>query len=148
MSWPETANNVNEVLKQAVRVQTRCGSNRTGAIATIAEFLGVSPQIIKMRINDEIVGHPRSKKLISDRCWTFMALILERERAWVERLAAEVEQNRLQLQLSLPFEGNANVPRNQKVAADRVSRDEADITAARRALAEFETMKRRNGRGR
>jgi hypothetical protein len=142
MYWPNPANNVNDVLRKAVKAQTRCGSNRTGAIATIADWLGVSPQIIKMRINDEIVGQPRCKKLLADRCWEFLAVLAQKERAWVEHLALEVEQNRLRLQLDLPLEGTPNAKSRRKSAARRVARDESDIATARRALADFEKIKR------
>ncbi len=142
MYWPESANNVNDVLKRAVRVQTRCGSNRTGAIATVAHWLGVSPQIVKMRINDEIVGEPRSKGLLAARCWDFLAMVAQRERAWVESLASEVEQNRLRLQLDLPLdEGNPNAAGDKRSSAGQVASNESDLANARRALADFEKLK-------
>ena len=148
MYWPESANNVNDVLKRAVRVQTRCGSNRTGAIATVAHWLGVSPQIVKMRINDEIVGEPRSKGLLAIRCWDFLAMVAQRERAWVESLASEVEQNRLRLQLNLPLdEGtmDANSQSNGRSDADRVADSEARVASMRRKLADFEKIKQQSG---
>jgi hypothetical protein len=144
MYWPDLANNVNDDLKKAVYVQTKCGSNRTGAIAIVADWLGVSPQIVKMRINDEIVGEPRSKGLLAAKCWEFLAMVAQRERAWVETLAAEVEQNRMRLQTDLNFEdrkpGDSS---NRNVDARRVFRDEADVAAARRALDEFENVRAR-----
>lgn len=140
-------NNVNSVLRQAVAVQSRCGNNRSSAIATVAAWLGVSPRIISMRINDEIVGQPRSKSLLADRCWDFLAMVAQRERAWVESLAAEVEQNRLRLQTDLNFQDRKpSASGNRGANARRVSRDEVGVAAARRALDEFATMKARHER--
>jgi len=142
MCWPNAANNLNTVLAKAVQAQTRCGSNRTGAIATVADFIGVSPQIVKMRINNEIVGEPRSKKLLAAKCWDFLDLVARRERAWVENLALEVEQNRLRLQMNLPLDRTDNGKSPGRSAADRVATDEAEVAAARRSLADFEKLKR------
>lgn len=139
-------NSLNAVLERAVQVQTRCGSNRTGAIATLADWLGVSPRIVEMRINDEIVGEPRSKGLLAAKVWEFLAHVERRERAWVENLAAEVEQTRLRLQLDLPLTGQKYDPGTETAAAELVSKNESDLAAARRALAEFEAVKRRTGR--
>lgn len=144
MSCRNTTNSVNDALRRAVRVQTECGSNRTGAIATVAAWLGVSPQIIKMRINDEIVGQPRSKGLIAARCWEFLAMVAQRERAWAENLAIEVEQNKLRLQLNLPLEGTVNGTIQSIRSADehRLDPSKGQLEGARRKLAEFETIKR------
>lgn len=146
--WPASTNSLNMVLKRAVHVQTKCGANQKSAIATVADWLGVSPQIVKMRINDEIVGEPRSKGLIVDRCWDFLAMVAQRERAWVESLAAEVEQNRLRLQTDLNFEDRkpSASTGNRGVTARRVHRDEVSVAAARRALEAFETVKARHER--
>lgn len=142
MSWPELANNVNGVLKTAVKVQSRCGDNRSKAIATVAHWLGVSPQIVKLRINDEIVGEPRSKNLLEEKCWDFLAMVAQRERAWVESLALEVEQNRTKQ----PLEGRPNaVDSNQTSAARRVARVQNDLAVARRELDEFERVKSQRG---
>lgn len=144
MNWPELANNVNDALKRAVQVHARYGSNRSGSIAAVADYLGVSPQIVKMRINDEIVGEPRSKGLLAARCWEFLAMVAQRERARAESLALEVEQARLRLQLNLPLTGQANAQSVDDTAARRVALQESDLATARRSLAEFEQIKRRS----
>lgn len=142
MYWPDLANDANSVLKHAVAVQTKCGSNRTGAIATVAAWLGVSPQIVKMRINDEVVGPPRNKQLV-DRCWGFLDMVAQRERAWVESLAHEVEQNRLRLQPDHPLEGIMNAESHRTLAVRRAARGATHVAAARRALAEVDEVVRR-----
>ncbi len=146
MYCPTSGNSVNDVLKRAVMVQARCGQNRTGAIETLAAWLGVSSRIVKMRINDEIVGEPRSKGLLAARCWDFLDMIAQRERAWIESLAVEVEQNRLRLQMNLPLDRNSNGIRkgDGNAAARRVERDENELAAARRALASYRSMKTRS----
>lgn len=144
MNWTNNSTTLNDVLRKAVDAQMRCRKNWMGATMTVADYLGVSPQLVRRRYYDEVTREPKSRNsLLAAKCWDFLAMVAQRERAWVENLALEVEQNRLRLQLGLPLEGTVNAQSDGKSAARCVGRDEADIAAARQALGEFEGLKSR-----
>lgn len=135
MSWAKN-HNTNATIRMAVRADIECGRNWMGATATLADWLDVSPQIIRMRYHDEVLGAPRRAGIV-EGCWRFMDYVADRQRAWLERLARQVEAERNQLQLTLPLEINPHVESSGGAHANRVGRHEAELVAARKALGDY-----------
>lgn len=128
---------INDLLRDCVRAEMKAGPrNESGAMATVAEAVGVSALTVRLRCLGYTTGVPR-KKHIRERCWAFLDRIVERERAWFERLAEAVERQRQSLQLTLPLEGTNNAASNSRSAPRAVARVEGSVAAARRAAGDY-----------
>lgn len=138
MSWPDLANSeINDLFRDCVKAEMKAGPrNQDGAMSAVAAFIGVSPQLVKLRFYDHVTGVPR-KKHIRERCWAFLDRIAERERAWWERMAETVEQQRQSLQLTLPLEGTPNAARDSRSVARRVARAASEVAAMDRAAGDY-----------
>ena len=62
MSCANNTNSVtiNDLFRKAVRAEVECGRNWMGATEALADWLGVSPQIVRMRCRDEVSAWVRS----------------------------------------------------------------------------------------
>lgn len=131
---------INDLIRKTVRAEVECGRNWMGATAALADWLEVSPQIVRMRYRDEVTGPPRRSGIV-EGCWRFLAYIQAREEVWLERLARDIELRREELQLSLPLE-----PMNGKNPlggdARRVARAEVEMASAKKAMAAVRRTRR------
>lgn len=89
------SHNFNDLLRRAVRVSQECGSNVTGARATVAAFIGMSTSTVEMRLRGDIKGPPRHHRAVEARVWAFLDTIAAKQRAWLARLEAEIETKRV-----------------------------------------------------
>lgn len=135
LSYSEITNSdINDLFRDCVRAEMKHGPrNECGAIATLAAEIGVSPQIVRLRCRDAITGSPRKKNL-RERCWAFLDRIAELERAWADRVAAEVARQRDDLQLKLPLEGGENAASGNRSVARVLGHAERDVATAYRSL--------------
>jgi predicted DNA-binding ribbon-helix-helix protein len=117
-------NDFNVLLRRAVRAAEKCGQNATGARADVAAFVGLSANTVGMRVRGEITGPPRRRQSLEDRVWAFLDMVASRQRAWLQRLEAEIEQKRA-----------------QDVASD-LNAASSNLESARRALADFDAARR------
>jgi hypothetical protein len=129
----------NDLIRRCVRGDMRDGRNMTGAIANVADFMGMHPRTVWLRYQDELTGEPRRAAGLADGLWRFLEAIHARERRWLERLERDIEQERNRLQLTLPLEPmNGARPRGgMGIGANGVARAEGDLAAAKKALADF-----------
>lgn len=128
--------NTNDVIRRAVRAEVECGRNWMGATATLADWLDVSPQIVRMRFRDEVLGEPRRAGIV-EGCWQFLDNIARRQRLWLERLDRDIQARRDDLQMILPLETNTHGRSGPVSAANRVARAESELARAHRAMADF-----------
>lgn len=95
---------INDMIRRAVRAEIESGANWQGATARLADFLDVSPRMIRARCRDEFVGASRRKRDLVEGCWAFLEMVAKRQAAWVERLARDITARRDRSQLTLPLE--------------------------------------------
>lgn len=139
---------INDLFRDCVRAEMKHGPrNESGAMSMVAQAVGVSPLTVRMRCRDLTTGRPR-KKGIRERCWSFLDAIARKERAWADRLAAEIERQRdemeAELQLRLPLEGNENgLGRDVGIVAKRLRAAERSLELADRATGDFARARRK-----
>lgn len=122
---------VNDVIRLAVHACIRSGNNWTGATAEIADYTGCSPDIIRMRCRDRVTGAPRHRNL-EDRCWSFLQLVADRQRAALERLENDIKTRRVR-----------DVESDHRAGANAL----AHLARANDALADFDEARQLNQKG-
>jgi len=146
VSWPDSANSeINDLFRDCVRAEMKAGPrNQDGAMSAVAAYVGVSPQLVKLRYFDHVTGRPR-KKGIRERCWAFLDAVARKEREWADRIAAEVERQRAEvdLQLTLPLTGAEHDvdTRRQRIVAARHRVVESALESADRAAGDYARAK-------
>lgn len=147
MSCSKTDNRqINDLFRDCVRADMKHGPrNESGAIATVAANLGVSPYLVKLRCRNRVTGTSRDKN-IRERCWLFLDRIAERERAWAEALAESIKHQRDELQTRLPLEGGNNGPSGHRSVARGLESAEGYVADARTSLDVYQGIRPKSKR--
>ncbi len=126
----------NRTLEECVRIDVLSGSTSGGAIQRLAEFLGISPSIVRYRIEGKYTGAPRNPTLLA-RCHEYFDEVMNRRHAQTHRLAREIHALR---QLALPLESETNEPdpERERLVAKHLWAAEGALASARRGASDYQ----------